>query len=323
MSGQEYYLEHINIEKEIKRLEEKLSENLALIQATKIDEAVDGVKEVKERIDVLFDLLEKEVHAKHFVMKNEKIANDLLIFAQEENSHLSSEVIHVQESYQLSESDFETQRQLEKELSTVYKHFEILIEKVKINETAQTVISEELSQIKDQLDIIREGQQDFALKLQALRKDEFEAREKLKELTKKVGETVRLVSKSNVPGLPEDYKYLFEDTNDSLQNVKYQLEEKPLNISALNQYLEIAVLTVEKLTNSTIELLENVMLAEKAIQYGNRYKSQYPAVAKGLSDAEMAFRHYEYQEALEQAAATLDEIDPDALKKIKATFVLE
>jgi septation ring formation regulator len=80
---------------------------------------------------------------------------------------------------------------------------------------------------------------------------------------------------------------------------------------------------VEKLTNSTIELLENVMLAEKAIQYGNRYKSQYPNVAKGLLEAELAFRHYEYQEALEQAAATLDVIDPDALKKIKATFVTE
>ena len=321
MSSQEYYLEHINVEQELKRLEEKLSENLVLIEVTKIDEAVEGIKEVKDRIDILFDLLEKEVHAKHFVLKNEQIASDLFASALEENSHLSSEVFHVQESYQLSESDFETQRQLEKELSNVYKHFEILMEKVKMNETAQSVISDELAQIKEQLDIIREGQQDFALKLQALRKDELEAREKLKELTKKVGETVRLVTKSNVPGLPEDYKYLFEDTNESIQNVKYQLEEKPLNISALNQYLEIAVLTVEKLTNSTIELLENVMLAEKAIQYGNRYKSQYPSVAKGLMEAEIAFRHYDYQEALEQAAATLDVIDPEALKKIKSSFV--
>lgn len=323
MSGQEYYLEHINVDEELKRLEEKLSENLVLIEATKIDEAVEGIAEIKERIDILFDQLEKEVHAKHFVLKNEQIASDLLLSAYEENSHLSSELLHVQESYQLSDSDFETQRHLEKELSSVYKHFEILIEKVKLNEIAQSVISEELAQIKEQLDIIREGQQDFALKLQALRKDEFEARETLKELTKKVGETVRLVTKGNVPGLPEDYKYLFEDTNESIQNVKYQLEEKPLNISALNQYLEIAVLTVDKLTNSTIELLENVMLAEKAIQYGNRYKTQYPAVAKGLKEAEIAFRHYDYQQALEQAAATLDVIDPDALKKIKASFVSE
>ena len=70
-------------------------------------------------------------------------------------------------------------------------------------------------------------------KLQALRKDEFEASETVSELTKKVGETIRLVSKSNIPGLPEDYKYLFDDTNESIQNVKLQLQEKPLNISAL------------------------------------------------------------------------------------------
>ncbi|MEH7304423.1 septation ring formation regulator EzrA [Neobacillus drentensis] len=323
MSGQEYYLEHINVEQELKRLEEKLSENLVLIESAKIDEAVEGIREVKDRIDILFDLLEKEVHAKHYVLKNETITTELLASAYEENSHLSSEVLHVQESYQLSEGDFETQRQLEKELSTVYKHYEILMEKIKLNEMAQSAISEELAQIKEQIDIIREGQEDFSLKLQALRKDELEAREKVKELTKKVGETVRLVTKSNVPGLPEDYKYLFEDTNESIQNVRYQLEEKPLNISALNQYLEIAVLTVEKLTNSTVDLLENVMLAEKAIQYGNRYKTQYPSVAKGLRDAEDAFRHYDYQEALEQAAATLDVIDPDALKKIKASFAAE
>ncbi|MFJ5715919.1 septation ring formation regulator EzrA [Neobacillus sp. NPDC093127] len=320
MTEQEYYLDHINVAKEIERLEEKLAENLRLIEATEIEKAEEGIQEVKQRIDILFDLLEKEVHAKHYVVKNEKAAYELLAAAQEENKLLSDEVVHVQESYQLSESDFETQRNLEKELGTVYKHYDILVEKLKMNATAQSVIGEELSALKDQLDVIREGQQDFALKLQALRKDELEAREKINELTKQVGETVRFVSKSNVPGLPADYKYLLEDTNESIQNVRFQLEEKPLNISALNQYLEIAELTVEKLVNTTYEMIENVTLAEKAIQYGNRYRRHYPSVAKGLSEAEIAFRQYDYQEALEQVAASLEGIDPEALKKIKASI---
>ncbi|ETI66362.1 septation ring formation regulator EzrA [Neobacillus vireti] len=320
LTEQEYYLDHLNLGTEIKRLEENLAENLRLIEATEIEQAEEGIKEIKQRIDILFDHLEKEVHAKHYVAKNEKVAYDLLTAAQEENENLSNEIIHVQESYQLSDSDFETQRNLEKELGTVYKHYDILIEKIKLNTTAQSVIGEELSAIKEQLDIIREGQQDFALKLQALRKDELEARETIKELTKKVGETVRFVSKSNVPGLPADYKYLLEDTNESIQNVRYQLEEKPLNISALNQYLEIAELTVEKLVNTTFEMIENVTLAEKAIQYGNRYRSRYPSIAKGLSEAEIAFRQYDYQEALEQVAASLEGIDPEALKKIKASI---
>jgi septation ring formation regulator len=321
MTEKGYYLSHIQLENEIESLQEKLVEYLALIEETKIEEALEGISEVKERIDILFDLLEKEVNAKHFILQNEKGMSGLLSSVLDEHDHLSNEVKHVQESYHLTESDFEIQRHLEKQLATVSKHYEILMEKINLNETALTILCEELKEIKMHLEMIQEEQENFALKLQALRKDEFEARETLRDLTKKVGETIRLVSKSNIPGLPEDYKYLLEDTNESIQNVKLQLQEKPLNVSALNQYLEIAVLTVDKLSNTTVELIENVMLAEKAIQYGNRYRSQYPSVAKGLSDAEHAFRHFEYQEALEQAAASLESIDPGALKQIKATFV--
>lgn len=319
MTGQGYYLTHIHIEKEIQNLRDKLAENIALIDTAEIEKAVEGMKEIKDRIDILFDLLEKEVHAKHFVKKNEKLTSQLLESVEEEHQNLANEVLSVQGSYQLSDQDFEALTSLEKELATIFKRHEIFAEKIKLNETAQTVISEELSVLKDRLDIIREGQHVFAQKLQALRKDELEASEKINELTKQVGETVRLVSKSNVPGIPEDYKYLVEDTNESIQNVRYQLEEKPLNVAALNQYLEIAVLTVEKLVSSTIELIENAMLAEKAIQYGNRYRSKYSSVAKGLDEAEKAFRLYDYQEALEQVAASLEGIDPEALKNIKAT----
>jgi septation ring formation regulator len=321
MTEKGYYLSHIQLENEIESLQVKLTEYLARIEETKIEEALEGIGEIKDRIDILFDLLEKEVNAKHFILQNEKGMSGLLSSVLEEHDHLSNEVKHVQESYHLTESDFEIQRHLEKQLATVTKHYDILMEKININETALTILCEELKEIKTHIEMIQEEQENFALKLQALRKDEFEARETLRELTKKVGETIRLVSKSNIPGLPEDYKYLLEDTNESIQNVKLQLQEKPLNVSALNQYLEIAVLTVEKLSTTTVELIENVMLAEKAIQYGNRYRRQYPSAAKGLSDAEHAFRHFEYQEALEQAAASLESIDPGALKKIKATVV--
>ncbi|AIM15903.1 septation ring formation regulator EzrA [Neobacillus sp.] len=319
MLEQGYYLEHIHVETEIKHLEEKLAEILLLIEKSDIDQAEEGIMEVKQRIDILFDLLEKEVHAKHFVMKNEKMAEDLLFSAERENKKLFMEVRDIQESYQITDDDLETLKSLEKELVTIYKRYEILMEKVKQNNIAQSIIGEELNEIKAQLDLIREGQQSFAMKLQALRKDELEARDKIAELTKKMSEAIRLVKKSNVPGLPEDYKYLLEDTKESIQNVKYQLEEKPLNVSALNQYLEIAVLTVDKLVQTTNELIENVVLAERAIQYGNRYRSQYPTVAKGLAEAENAFRRYEYQEAIEQAAAALESIDPEVLKKIKTT----
>ena len=318
MEQQGYYLEHVQVENEIITLEQKLEESIAFIKQTEIGKADEEMKEIKARVEILFDLLEKEVHARHFVVQNEKLAKILLETIQDENDQLNNEVTQVLESYHLTENDFETQSKLEKELTVVYKHFNTLVEKLKKNETAQTANEKELIEIKEQLDAIRDKQQHFLTKLQALRKDEFDAREKIKELTKKVGDMIRLVSKSNIPGLPENYKYLFEDGKESIENVKRQLEEKPLNISAVNQYLEIAVLTVEKLVNTTTVMLENVMLAEKVIQYGNRYRSKYPSISKALIEAEKAFRNYDYQKALEQAATSIEEIDPSAIKKIEA-----
>ena len=174
-----------------------------------------------------------------------------------------------------------------------------------------------MNEIKDQLDALREEQHNFFFRLQALRKDEIEARDKIQELAKKVNEALRLISKSNIPGLPEDYRYLFKDGRESIKNVKKQLEEKPLNISSVNQYLEIAVLTVEKLVSTTYALIESARLAEKVIQYGNRYRSQYPTVSRALAEAEKAFRSFEYQRALEQAATSIQAIDPGAIKRIE------
>ena len=55
---------------------------------------------------------------------------------RDENDQLNNEVVQIQQSYHLTENEFETQMQLENELSSLYKRFEILCEKVKNNETA-------------------------------------------------------------------------------------------------------------------------------------------------------------------------------------------
>ncbi|XJZ26496.1 septation ring formation regulator EzrA [Bacillota bacterium Lsc_1132] len=323
MEQQGYYLEHTEMEKEISDLEQKIEECLHFVEQTEIDKAEEELKNIKARTEALFDLLEKEVHAKHYIIQHEKETKDLLFELKEESLQLNNEIAQIGQSYHLSDEIFQTKRQIEKEISSLYKHYENLAAKLVNNDAAQTVLKDELAEIKEQLDAVRNEQEAFFAKLQALRKDEMEAREKIQELKKKIAETVRVVSKSNIPGLPDEYQYLFEDGKESIEHVKKQLEEKPLNISAINQYLEIAVLTVEKLVNTTQELVDSAFLAEKVIQYGNRYRTKYASVSKGLQEAEEAFRHFDYQKALEQAASTIEAVDSEALKKIDALLLKE
>lgn len=318
MIEQGYSLEHIPLLMETERLENLLESFISLIEKTDITEVQAGISDVKESIDILYDLLEKEAHAKSYILKNDGQTGIMLESAHNENELIKAETKIVLQSYHLKEQELEQARQLEKRLTDLSNRYMVIKFKMEQNETAHTLLSEELQEMKEEIESIQSDQANFKEKLQMLRKDEMAAREKITDIKKQMSESIRLVAKSNIPGLPEDYKYLIEDTKEALQNVVHQLEQKPLDMQAVQQYLDLAVLTVNKLIQSTDELIDNVALAERVIQYGNRYKSRYNSVANGLKKAEQEFRGFNYQEALEQAAAAIEEVEPGALKRIEA-----
>lgn len=316
-----YILDHLGIEKELEEMEKQLSEFQSLINETEVAEIQQGIDELKEKINNLFDLLEKEALAKQFVKKHEHELNELVQKAVDENDHIQEEIYTIQESYELSNQELDEHHIAEGKLGQLVKRYDLLIARLEQGETAFSFLSDELAGLKEELEFCNTEQLEFKEKLNALRKDEMAAREKVRELSKKTTEMIKLITQSNLPGLSQSYKYLLEDAKESIQNVADKLEQKPLNIPTVQQYLEIAELTVDKLASATQEMVDNVKLAERVIQYGNRYRSSYPSVAKGLKNAEDAFRNYDYNQALEEAAAAIEEVEPGALKKIENMFV--
>jgi septation ring formation regulator len=317
MAAQGYVLDHLNAEKEVEDISKELAEYRASLEKGDVEIAEQGLQGLKERVEKLFDLLEAEVLAKQYITKTEHEAKETLVKAITESKTLKEETKHIQESYHLNDKELSAQTNVEQQLKGLLKRFELIDHRITENDTAQSLIMVELEEAKQQLDALVEEQKVLMEKLSALRKDEMAARDKVWDLSKKINELIRTVSKSNMPGLSQEYKYLLEDANESIKQVNEKLEEKPLDIPVVQQYLEIAVLTVEKLEASTEEIVETVMLAERVIQYGNRYRSRYPSVDRGLREAEEYFRNYDYRDALEQAATSIEEVDPGALKRIE------
>jgi septation ring formation regulator len=209
---------------------------------------------------------------------------------------------------------------LEKSLSQLKKRFELLKGKMAKDESAFSILSEELTEIESELGQLEKEQKAFAEHLQNLRKDELEAREKITELKKKIGEIVRLVQKSRMPGLPGDFESLYEQAGEQVEDVFRCLREKPLNMKMVQKYLYEAADTVDHLYKRTEEHIENARLAERVIQYGNRYRSRNADLRESLEQAERAFRNYEYRSALEQAATAVEKVEPGALKRIEEMF---
>ncbi|RIW35729.1 septation ring formation regulator EzrA [Bacillus salacetis] len=318
MESQGYVLKHLGITTELSRLREELAACLDSLEKLQTDKAAEEVNTLKESVERLYDMLEKEVLAKHFVLQNEEKSQVLLESIKSDNKEIKQETEFVQQGYHLKDEDLQIPVQLEKKITTLFKRFQQLQEKVQENESAYSFLSEELQEINQQLEVIQSEQKNFSEQLHTLRKDEIEAKEKVFELKKKIGEASRMISKSNIPGLPTDYNALLEEAYNNISDVSRALEEKPLNMPVVQKYLEKAVDTVDHFHKKTTDLIETVMLAEKVIQYGNRYRSRNGEVSHKLQKAEAAFRSFDYREALEQAATAIEEIEPGAIKRIES-----
>lgn len=318
MAQQGYILDHVQLDKEIERIEKELSAFKQLLEQTETEDVVKGIEDIKDSIELLYDLLEEEVKAKQFILENESLTKEMLQSTNQTNEALKSEIENIKQSYHLTDSKLEHQIQLEKLLIQMVKRFELLEHKIEQDETAYSLLKEELADIRNHLEEMNTDLNNFTEDLQMLRKDELAAREKVQELTRKMAESIKLVSKNNIPGIPDHLLNRIDEAKQSIKDVKEKLEEKPLDIPSVQRVLEIAVINVEKTYDTINELVETVMLVEKVIQYGNRYRSRYSSVEKGLREAETSFRDFDYEAALEQAATTIEEVEPGALKRIEA-----
>jgi len=317
MVTQGYILDHLQIDTEIEVLTQNLKEMEELLTEGEIEKVEKISTESQEKIDLLYDLLEKEVIARNYCNTNIESAKTIMEEIQNGNSRLQVEVELLQKNYNLTGDDIDLKFKLEKKLHMLYKQFEVLEHKLMTDSTAHTLLSEELRELKQQLEMASQEQSDLFERLHALRKDEVISHEKIKELSIQVTDALRRVANSNLPGVTEEYNQLVSNAKTSITKVKAKLDIAPLDMFEVKKLVEEAEEHVIALVNTTLELVETVYLAEKIIQYGNRYRKRYPQVHAGLLEAESAFRKYQYDEALRAAAVAIEEVEPNYSTKIE------
>jgi len=312
-----YLLEHLGLSTVIKKLEDTLKSYTQSIETAEIDGIEDGLKEIKGQIEVIYDLLEGEVTAKKYVLSNLSQITESLASITSKNESLKNEVELVKETYHMSEAELEILSELEEKTAAMKKMVEFMLTNENLSSAAYSVLREKVEEIFANMKEIEDKQQSLLEILQALRKDEMEAREKIIRLRKLFQDTARLLQRSNIPGVPQDIETKLLDTQEVIQDCFNSLDEKPLRMQFVQTSLQKAESAVNDIHNQVVEMVENVYYIEKIIQYGNRYRKKYPAVNKRLTVAEEAFRRYDYNYAFEEAAAAVEEAEPGALKKIE------
>lgn len=316
MEEQSYYLGHLELGEYLDKVEKELEDLKEQLSNLKVEEVSTRVKEINTEFDQYYQLLEKEVVAKNYVEKNTDDTRETLLNAMESAKEVNDEATYVQNSYQLPEDEAEIPKDGLKQLEIIQKRFEQLCTQVD-GKSAYSSLQEELEDIREKINQIIEDQEQFSSRLKNLRVDETNARTKLEKLKKILQDTDRRLNKANIPGIPEDMDARLEEAEEQLFFVVQSLQETPLNMKKVFSNLEKAEGSIESVQKHAEEMIENVILIERTIQYGNRYRAFNPQVDELLTEAEEAFHRFQYLKALEDAVNAVEMAEPGAIKVIE------
>ncbi|WP_033543303.1 septation ring formation regulator EzrA [Planococcus sp. CAU13] len=317
MESQGYYLEHLEISKQLDAMEEELAAAKEQVSRLDIDEPKAAVEEMKEKVDSFYELLEKEVESRHYVDQHKNATAAMLEKITLETREMSDECAVVQQSYKIPEQEAKIPKSCLETLEDLQKRFDLLQSRTEEDQSAYSSLHQELSEIRSELEKIDTTRADFSESLKSLRTDEHKARARLDILKRKLQETDRMLHKANTPGIPEEMDIRLEEAEENLFVAMQGLQEVPLNMKLVDNYLVKAERSIEEVEEKSIEMIENVQLIERIIQYGNRYRKTNPQMNHKLMEAEESFRQLRYSKALEEAATAVENFEPGSMKRIE------
>ena len=213
--------------------------------------------------------------------------------------------------------DFEKERLSRKVYEEVSKDFD---RKIKKTNKLVSDVYEQLDDIKNMYDL-NEDDFDKALKsLGNMYDDEVRAREQLEEIQTFLKQCKMKMRCYKLPVITDDYFVQLSEANEAINEVIYELEQKPIVIKTLNTRVDTARDLVLKLYNTTNDMIKTAQLAEMSIVYGNRYRAYYDDIDRSLLDAEIQFFKGNYKKAFDIALKSISFVDEEFKNKISLSY---
>ena len=320
MLEQNFPLDYLNIEYNLEETNKNIEIILDKVRVLNLENCMFDLKTMLEYFDSLFIDFEKERLSKKVfeevnkdfkkkIDKTNKLVNDVY-----------EQLDDIKNMYDLQDQDIEIIHEVNKSLIVINDDYKKLLAKVDSSSTAYSMLQQEVESLTLRLAGM-EDDFDKALKsLGNMYEDEVRAREQLEEIQEFLKQCKSRMRTYKLPVITDNYFVQLSEANEAIIEVIKELEKKPIVIKTLNTRVDTARDLVLKLYNTTNEMIKTAQLAEISIVYGNRYRSHYSEVDKGLFDAEIQFFKGNYKEALDISIKSTALVDEDIYKKILRVY---
>lgn len=311
-----YVLDYLNIPYNMEEALKNVKEIIDRVKVLNLEECMFELKTMLDYLDSLFHDFEKEKLSRKLYEENALDFDRKLKKINKIVSDIYEQMDDIKNMYDLSNDDIKDMEDVRMRLLALNKSYQELLEQKEKKQLSFTKLASELEVMSNLLKQLEEDLDQSLKSLGSMYDDEVRAREQLNEIQELLKECKLRIRSYKLPIITNNYFVELAEANEAILEIIKELEKKPIVIKVLNTRVDTARDLVLKLYHTTNEMIKTAQLAERAIVYGNRYRSNMEEIDRGLTNAEMLFYKGNYKGALETSINTIDLIDSEIHEKL-------
>ncbi|MDT2796599.1 septation ring formation regulator EzrA [Enterococcus cecorum] len=303
---------------EVSRVRERIENSMRDLAKTEVNLVEPANSDTANDIDALYSIMEREIEAKKYVLKNREVIADYVAFATKNNRQLLIEIDHTAQSYTLNHNELGRVRGFQTEVDELVRRNTDMMEKMDGHKIPYSEVQEFYKYAYKILDDIQNQQVEIDEELRELRRGEKVAQEKVENFEFQLRNLKRFVEKQRLPGLPNDYLEFFFMVTDHVEGLNRALNKIRINMEDINRYVDTCQDDLDKLDKETHDLVDAAALTEQMMQYANRYRHSHPDIKASIDRSLDLFTNtYQYQEALDEIGTALERVEPGTFARIE------
>lgn len=303
------YLDHLQIDKNLKVITAGLKEDLAGIKDGNLNGVREHLDDYKVRLTQMDQAVKKESES---FMELKKFAGETeTLFHETERNAKYIDDLYARLKPRLGLSDMEERIGRQKDrLETVSAKMPKVFQTYQENQSPASSVMASMKELNQEITVCNSGFKELRAEIDNTAGGEDRARKQLVKLQVIMNQMQVKIRKYKLPSISQQYEEDMAKANEYIHSIDRLINAPTLNVQLLSSTLKEAIDFIYKLYNNVNNVVATVIMVENTIVFGNRYRSTYADIDSELTRSELCFRNGEYTQALSIAIATIEKIHP-------------
>jgi septation ring formation regulator len=321
LKAKQYNFPNDKFNENIKGVRDQLKVNTNKLKTLEVDSVEKATKNIADRIDDMYDAIDKEYKARPEVEKNTKVIGEYIEHVRKQNSDLQLRLETLSKGYVLNHQEIENNHQYDQQISTIEKKYSDAVNAMQNGKAVFSSINADQQQMMKTLGQIESEQKDLFQSTVKIPQEEQAARNALAKFDLEMRNKKRRIDNHNLPGLSDDYQDAFSAVIREINHLDDAMNQPQIDVDDISKQLIIIQSDMDTLEEKTDQLIDDATLAEQTIQYANRFIGSDSEIAAASKTAQMYFdQKYDYEQSLSIISKALEKQSSGMFTKIKDDY---